>query len=478
MTRFKLTIEYDGSGFVGWQRQENGLSVQQALEEAIVEFSGQAVTAHGAGRTDSGVHALGQVVHIDLDGFPEPETVRDAINFHLKPAPVAVLTAEAADGDFHARFSATQRAYVYRIANRRAPLAVDRDRAWWVPTPLDTEAMAAAEFFRGLGLFLNAKQSGDPALWARIDELLLGYPARYPTQDVLVPWTMQMVFDSRLARDDRAGARTMIDNMLRAWPDSKRTGASSGAYYNSLLNYRRGKTGEEGRAILSEMAGFLKIGNNLGSAPFKSLRNESRHWLDLGDYAEAERVLIQLVGTFGEDAQYADQMDTYILPDLGRTLLSTGKVADAKAILNPLVMDEGATPSKATVLNWSRSIAGWLSGAQLLIKEVPGAGGSEEEWTALIAKLDQISKAGDKWTSCEWYEVKLMIIFSYHSWSMTDDRKRASAQKQLFQMDAFFDDPSYAAVGQYCDEAEGQTLERLGDGVLKSRYLYMARLLR
>jgi hypothetical protein len=226
------------------------------------------------------------------------------------------------------------------------------------------------------------------------------------------------------------------------------------------------------------MAGFLKIGNNLGSAPFKALRNESRHWLDLGDYAEAERVLIQLVGTFGEDAQYADQMDTYILPDLGRTLLSTGKVADAKAILNPLVMDEGATPSKATVLNWGRSIAGWLSGAQLLIKEVPGAGGSEEEWTALIAKLDQISKAGDKWTSCEWYEVKLMIIFSYHSWSMTDDRKRASAKKQLFQMDTFFDDPSYAAVGQYCDEAEGQTLERLGHGVLISRYLYMARLLR
>ena len=291
------------------------------------------------------------------------------------------------------------------------------------------EAMAAAEFFRGLGLFLNAKQSGDPALWARIDELLLGYPARYPTQDVLVPWTMQMVFDSRLARDDRAGARTMIDNMLRAWPDSKRTGASSGAYYNSLLNYRRGKTGEEGRAILSEMAGFLKIGNNLGSAPFKSLRNESRHWLDLGDYAEAERVLIQLVGIFGEDAQYADQMDTYILPDLGRTLLSTGKVADAKAVLNPLVMDEGATPSKATVLNWGRSIAGWLSGAQLLIKEVPGAGGSEEEWTALIAKLDQISKAGDKWTSCEWYEVKLMIIFSYHSWSMTDDRKRSEERR-------------------------------------------------
>ena len=144
MPRYKLTIEYDGSGFVGWQRQDNGVSVQQALEEAIAVFSGQAVTAYGAGRTDSGVHALGQVVHIDLDGDPGPETIRDAINFHLKPAPVAVLTAEAADGDFHARTSATERAYLYRIANRRAPLAVDRDRAWWVPTLLDTDAMAEA----------------------------------------------------------------------------------------------------------------------------------------------------------------------------------------------------------------------------------------------------------------------------------------------------------------------------------------------
>ena len=142
MPRYKLTIEYDGSGFVGWQRQDNGVSVQQALEEAIAEFSGQAVTAYAAGRTDSGVHALGQVVHIDLDGEPGPETVRDAINFHLKPAPVAVLAAETADGDFNARTSATKRAYLYRIANRRAPLAVDRDRAWWVPTPLDPDAMA------------------------------------------------------------------------------------------------------------------------------------------------------------------------------------------------------------------------------------------------------------------------------------------------------------------------------------------------
>jgi len=340
------------------------------------------------------------------------------------------------------------------------------------------EAMAAAEFFRGLGLWMKAKQSNDPALWTRIDNLLVSYPSKYPTQDVLVPWTMQMVFDSRQARGDRAGSRKMIDTMLQEWPDNKRTGASSGAYYNALLNLRKGTSGEESQALLSEMADFLKINNSLGSAPFKSLRNESRHWLDLGNYAEAERVLTQLVTTHSQEPELADQMRTYVLPDLGRALLFNGKVADAKAILNPLVMDADATPSKATVLNWSRCIAGWLSGAELQIKEIPGAGGTEEEWGKLITKLDQISKAGDKWTSCQWYEVKLMVIYSYYSWSKTDDRKLASAKNQLTQMDSFFDDPSYAAVDQYCEEAEDETRQRLGAGVLKSRYSHMARLLR
>lgn len=142
MPRYRLTLEYDGGSFVGWQRQENGPSVQGALEEAIFRLSGERVTATGAGRTDSGVHASGQVAHFDLERSPEPETVRDALNFHLKPWPVAVLDAEVAPDGFHARFSATGRRYLYRIVCRRAPPALDRGRAWHVSRPLDAEAMA------------------------------------------------------------------------------------------------------------------------------------------------------------------------------------------------------------------------------------------------------------------------------------------------------------------------------------------------
>jgi tRNA pseudouridine38-40 synthase len=142
--RYKLTIEYDGAPFVGWQRQDNGPSVQGALEEAVLAFSGERQAVSGAGRTDAGVHATGQVAHLDLAGEKPADTVRAAINFHLKPNPIVVTEAELVPGDFHARFSATARRYRYLILNRRAPPALDRGRVWHVPVPLEADAMAGA----------------------------------------------------------------------------------------------------------------------------------------------------------------------------------------------------------------------------------------------------------------------------------------------------------------------------------------------
>lgn len=141
MSRWRILVEYDGGPFVGWQRQKNGLAVQAALEDAIRGFSGESVTVTGAGRTDAGVHALGQVAHFDLESTHDADTVRDAVNFHLKPHPVAVLEAASVEDDFHARFSATRREYIYRIKNRRAPLALDAGRAWHVTVALDADAM-------------------------------------------------------------------------------------------------------------------------------------------------------------------------------------------------------------------------------------------------------------------------------------------------------------------------------------------------
>ncbi|MBI2253049.1 MAG: tRNA pseudouridine(38-40) synthase TruA [Proteobacteria bacterium] len=144
MTRFKLTIEYDGGPFVGWQRQDNGLSIQQVLEEAVLATVQETTMVYGAGRTDAGVHALGQVAHVDIEKAIEPNRLMAALNFHMKPNPVAVISCEIAADDFHARFSATGRAYLYRIVNRRAPLVIDRGHAWHLGGALDAAAMHEA----------------------------------------------------------------------------------------------------------------------------------------------------------------------------------------------------------------------------------------------------------------------------------------------------------------------------------------------
>jgi len=144
MQRYKLIVEYDGAPFVGWQRQENGPSVQAALEAAARAFCGEETTAHAAGRTDAGVHAIAMPVHIDLARAWPADTVRDALNHYLRPNPVAVLSAQTATAEFHARFSATARHYLYRIINRRAPLALEKGKAWRLAGALDAPAMHEA----------------------------------------------------------------------------------------------------------------------------------------------------------------------------------------------------------------------------------------------------------------------------------------------------------------------------------------------
>jgi tRNA pseudouridine38-40 synthase len=141
--RYCITVEYDGGPFAGWQRQENAPSVQAALEQAIFKLSAEQVTVTGAGRTDAGVHAPGQVAHFDLEKIFTPGKLRDALNYHLRPDPVAVLDARTVPPEFHARFSATARLYLYRILNRRAPPVLERGHVWHIARALDADAMQA-----------------------------------------------------------------------------------------------------------------------------------------------------------------------------------------------------------------------------------------------------------------------------------------------------------------------------------------------
>lgn len=144
MTRFALTLEFDGRPFMGLQRQTHGPSVQQAVEEAVLRITGEQVTLHAAGRTDAGVHALAMRAHVDVAKEITPFRLMEALNAHLRPDPIAVLACDAVPDDWHARFSCTGRSYLYRIVNRRAPLTLERGRAWHVIQPLDADAMHRA----------------------------------------------------------------------------------------------------------------------------------------------------------------------------------------------------------------------------------------------------------------------------------------------------------------------------------------------
>jgi tRNA pseudouridine38-40 synthase len=141
MTRFRLTIEYDGRPFMGWQRQPHGPSVQQVIEEAARAITGEKVTLHAAGRTDAGVHAEAMAAHMDIARAKTPFGLREGLNAKLRPLPVSILACEIVANDWHARFSCIGRRYLYRIINRRPPLALDAGKAWRIPTSLDADAM-------------------------------------------------------------------------------------------------------------------------------------------------------------------------------------------------------------------------------------------------------------------------------------------------------------------------------------------------
>lgn len=203
MPRYRIIIEYDGTPFVGWQTQAVGRSIQSSLTDAIRKLTGEDVVVRGAGRTDAGVHALGQVAHFDLAREWPAFKIREGLNYHLKPDPIVIIEADIVDAGFDARFSATARHYLYRMLSRRAPPALTRNRVWWVQKPLDVAAMAeAATHLLGRHDFTTFRAAG--------------CQARSPvkTLDVL---TVEQVRDEI---EIRASARSFLHHQVRSFVGS------------------------------------------------------------------------------------------------------------------------------------------------------------------------------------------------------------------------------------------------------------------
>lgn len=232
MTRWRITIEYDGAGYVGWQRQDNGLSIQQALEEAVQRFCGETVRVYGAGRTDAGVHALGQVAHFDIQRTVGGDTVRDALNAHLRKQPIVILQAVEAPDSFNARTSARERVYHYRINNRRSPPVLQAGRVWHVRNPLDADSMhIAAQILVGRHDFTSFRatrcQARSPirtldvlSVRRKGDEVLVTGHARsflhHQVRNIVGTlervgagrWSAQNVYDALAAKDRSAAGPT------------------------------------------------------------------------------------------------------------------------------------------------------------------------------------------------------------------------------------------------------------------------------
>jgi len=232
MPRYKLLLEYDGTGLVGWQRQSNGLSVQEVLETAVERFCGAAITVHGAGRTDAGVHALGQAAHLDLAKEWPLEVIRNALNQHVRPHAVSVLEVTRVGDDFDARRSARGRRYRYRILNRRAPPTLERSRVWHVGPPLDVAAMReASRLLLGKHDFstfrdslcqarspvktldaLDVTQSGEEIWFEARARSFLHHQVRNMVGSLKLvgagKWRIQHIAEALEARDRRAGGPT------------------------------------------------------------------------------------------------------------------------------------------------------------------------------------------------------------------------------------------------------------------------------
>ena len=244
--RYKLTIEYDGTNLLGWQRQLDGPSAQQYLEEVLELLSGYHSEVAAAGRTDAGVHALGQVAHIDFETNMEPWKIREAFNANLRQinAPVCVINVEPVSDDFHARFSAIGRGYIYRILNRRAPSALAENRVWWVPVPLDVEKMrSGAKHLLGYHDFTSFRASACQAksplktldkldIKKQGDEIIFNVEARsflhHQVRNMV--GTLKMVGEGKLSPED-------IKNILEAKDRAKAgvTAPACGLYLNKVM---------------------------------------------------------------------------------------------------------------------------------------------------------------------------------------------------------------------------------------------------
>jgi hypothetical protein len=352
------------------------------------------------------------------------------------------------------------------------------------------ESMALAEFFRGLIAYTRAVASENAAKeegaevtsevrerlrlnYQQVIDYLKDYSQTYADQLKLANWAVDNVMRSHIFLEDRDGARADLERMVELAPNEDRTRQASVRFYNTLKSALEGA--EDPTVILTEMAEHLHRANQTSSASFANLRRESQHWSELERWAEAEESLTKILTRFADDPEQAAGIESFIKPDLGIALIKQQKMDAAKAILNPLVMGENARPSKKTIMNWSRSIVGWVEGERQM-SIIVGAGGTDEELQEVVTKISAIAASGDKWVDCEWYEQKFLVAYTYFVWSQTNSSKKDSVKGQISDI-TDMTGTDFKELETWCDHEETPEAvrARLGNGTLKARFQWLGR---
>ncbi|MCB9914308.1 MAG: tetratricopeptide repeat protein [Planctomycetes bacterium] len=310
------------------------------------------------------------------------------------------------------------------------------------------------------------------------------YYLDYPDQDSLAPWTMRMVGVALMKLGRNADAKAYLQKALDAYPGNNQVAAFAVTFYTYLREQFDAEVDpNKKQAILREMAELLEIGNKADTTPnYANLRAESNHWFDLHEWQKARGVLEKIVAKFGDDAELEKDMVTYVKPDLAHVYLELKQTAEAHAILTELVANDAKRPSKRTLVDYARSITGWLEGTATDIRVVPGAGMTEEEFNAAEDKLNALANSVDAKWSCEWYLYKFMAAYANYVWATAEGGPRNSSRKDVAQSqlkiltteltEQFTGGHGVDGVGATCD-GDQEFAAEYGDDVLRRRFVWL-----
>lgn len=349
-------------------------------------------------------------------------------------------------------------------------------------------ASATAEFYRGYISHLIADQrfktrNGDTSGYAKVIEAFDGYDERYPEQTNFCAIALKAVVDSYSKLNDTKAAQAKLDVMVERFPDARQSADAAIALFKTyeakhLAAVDSGAQPADLAVIQRNMAEALAVSNRIAASPdWQNLKSEADLWFGLGEWARAKVVFARIVSRFSEDKARKSNVERFVIPNLAFCMLQLRELNDAKDLLAPMVMT--GTPTKASVQYFAMAVTGWLEGGVAGVTQVPGTGGTDEEFKFVTDKLTSIQRSGQNWTTCEWYEDKLAEMYAFYIWGQSSPAKKDSAKNMIEGTQPFLvpaNDTTFAVVEHYCTEESETPPElkaRLGNGTLRARYQWL-----